>query len=126
MATRKGITALAFSVLLALSGLTWAADDSPFSGNELLSYCDGDVAHLGFCLGYTLGISQGYIWGHGFAVRTLGQPDPGAMICKPPEVTNGQLKDVVVKYLRANPAERHERADKLVLFALIKAWPCKE
>ncbi len=40
-------------------------------------------------------------------------------------VTNGQVRDVVVKYLKDHPEERHFLASILAVKALSKAFPCK-
>jgi Ssp1 endopeptidase immunity protein Rap1a len=39
--------------------------------------------------------------------------------------TSGQIRDVVVKYLRENPAYRDTRASVLGFFAIIDAFNCK-
>ncbi|OGA05844.1 MAG: hypothetical protein A2W68_08690 [Betaproteobacteria bacterium RIFCSPLOWO2_02_64_14] len=44
--------------------------------------------------------------------------------CLPHYATRQQLADVVTKYLRDNPAERHQPAQFLVLEALATAFPC--
>ena len=56
----------------------------------------------------------------------VADTDPAATKCVPGEVSNGQLKDVVRKYLADAPAERHKPAPGLVLVALSRAWPCKK
>ena len=45
--------------------------------------------------------------------------------CLPGNVTRRQLMDVVTKYLRDNPAQRHLPAPGLVVSALEAAFPCK-
>lgn len=46
-------------------------------------------------------------------------------VCIADGVTQGQLKDVVKKYLDENPESLHEAAYVLVYSALRKVWPCK-
>ncbi len=45
--------------------------------------------------------------------------------CIPENVTNGQVSDVVIKYLRDHPEERHILAAILVVKAMAEAFPCK-
>lgn len=44
--------------------------------------------------------------------------------CPPPNLTLGQVTDVVKNYLAQNPAIRHRTADVLVREILQKTWPC--
>lgn len=44
--------------------------------------------------------------------------------CTPDNVTNGQMEDIVVKYLKDHPDERHMLAAILVVKAMTKAFPC--
>ena len=84
-----------------------------------------NMAADGFCLGYIVGAIEGLKWG---AASIIEQDSPGILqsdeldllssvllgFCVPVSASNGQLKDVVVKYLRENPATRHETARTLV------------
>lgn len=45
-------------------------------------------------------------------------------ICRPPAVTIEQLVDVLMSWLKANPAERHRPAATLAGIAFAEAWPC--
>lgn len=84
------------------------------SGNDLYQRCitpinasDG-LANFGFC--------RGYIYGSLDSILTKLAEDGGSA-CLKSGVTNTQVADVVVQYLRDNPATRHEPAD----FAVMKA-----
>lgn len=83
-------------------------------GNALLQDCIQEQ-HL-FCLGYIVAISD---------VLMNGNSVNGYKACEPMDVTAGQLKDIVVQYLRLNPAERHLGASGLVADAISKAFPCR-
>ena len=78
-------------------------------GNALKEYCQStNVYEMGFCIGYVVGVA-----------------DNNAMsICMPPGVSQGQIRDIVKKYLNDNPAQLHRDADVLVLNALQQAFPC--
>jgi hypothetical protein len=41
------------------------------------------------------------------------------------DVTNGQAEDVVGKYLKDHPEERHHMAAALIIKAIAEAFPCK-
>jgi len=64
----------------------------------------------------------GYIVG----VLDLLSSSPDLQRCLPDQgVTKGQVKDVVMKYLRDHPQYRHETAARLVAGAIAEAWPCE-
>ena len=47
-------------------------------------------------------------------------------ICRPKTVNSEQLLDVFLKWLEANPAERHRPAAKLAALSFAEAWPCRK
>ena len=49
----------------------------------------------------------------------------GYMFCLPKNVKAGQLVDVVLEYLRTNPADRHYSAGSLVQASFDSAFPCR-
>jgi len=80
------------------------------TGNTLLSNCKAaDISSKSVCLGYVVGA-------HDAAA--------GSVICSPDNVTQGQVRDVVVRWLEANPDKRHISADRAVMIALGSVWPC--
>ncbi len=107
------------------------------SGNKLLDSCtsENDIGKLSFCVGYIVGEIEGQNLG-AFLFSLMVEAGMSAdeftefanrfifQHCIPPNVTNGQLKDVVVQYLIVNPAVRHESARSLVLEAYREAFPC--
>jgi len=87
------------------------------NGNEILSMCDDDSNFMaGLCLGYIRGIST--------ATDAFLATD-NQFICYPDNVSMGQLRDVVVSYIKRNPSLRHETATLLYMKATTEAWPCK-
>jgi hypothetical protein len=56
-------------------------------------------------------------------MAALVAPEPG-YFCIPKGVTNGQIKDVVCKWLEDSPAERHKPAAYLTITALGQTWAC--
>ena len=78
------------------------------SGNALLQECEPKPNPL----------CQGIVAGYSDMLSLNGQ------ICKPLSVTVGQVSDVVVKFLREHPANRHYSAASIARFALKNAFPC--
>jgi len=78
------------------------------TGNELLEWCSerGDRVEEAFCLGYVVGI------------RDI------LPACVPQTVTNGQLTDIVRKYLEENPVNREGPSALLILKAVQNAYHC--
>jgi hypothetical protein len=98
---------------LGLAPRTQAQDIPKYvgNGNSLYAICTAasgdtltDTASEGMCLGYVYGVAS-----------TL---DMLEYIDLPTGVTHGQLKDVVVKYLKDNPATRNQDAAVLTTRAL--------
>lgn len=81
-----------------------------YDGNKLFEMCSNGEAFFG---GYITGLVDADH--HNFS-------DP--LYCIPKGVTVSQAYDVLCKYLRNAPEERHEEGAWLARRALIKAWPC--
>jgi hypothetical protein len=45
-------------------------------------------------------------------------------ICVTGNVTSAQMADVLVKYIRNNPKDRHLNAATIAPLAFKEAWPC--
>jgi hypothetical protein len=115
-------------LLLSLTCISSASGDLPSSpayeqGNGLLSVCTTDEhydTNFGMCLGFIDGVLNGaQLSGSGTCTTAAA-----SHWCIPPEVTMGQIRDVVVKSLREHPETRHERSIILIANAMIAAWPC--
>ena len=105
------------STLILAAYLFWpaCAFSQPFhfmSGNEVYEDCTGPKGppKMGICIGYVVGISD--------ALNMDGS------VCTPANVTVGQVVDVIVNYLQANPKYRHISASLLAGAALREAFPC--
>lgn len=102
-----------------------AANDI-YTGNDLLKECratepggvigDGPSALANGA--YDAGSCMGYMKAARFLVR-------GEAICVPAEVTTGQFRDVVIKYVNDHPDQRHRQAVVLTTLATLEAFPCK-
>lgn len=64
-----------------------------------------------YCVGFIDGVGQSLAGFH--------------LIDVPSEVTSGQLRGVVVKYMQDHPELLHQRSAALVKEALTKVWPAK-
>jgi len=96
-------------------GMAGPAAANNQDGNQLLAKCQGDTTNRGFCFGYVEGVTD-----------ALDDPVEGFRACTPAGVTAGQVQDVVIAWLKANPTQRHLAAHSLVALALSEAFPCKK
>jgi len=97
-------------VLLALCSTPCFAIDG-IDGNELQKACESESnADDGFCVGYIIGAADAFL--------SVG------FICSK-GIQYGQIRKVVLKYLRNNPERLHYSANSLVGVALAEAFPCK-
>lgn len=95
---------------LILSLFCTAAQAEFQDGNKLLSMLkDSGYFNQGYAMGYIAGIAD---MGVGF------------VHCAPPNVTAGQMNDMVKNYLENTPAERHLTGDIVVNRVLKAVWPC--
>lgn len=123
---------------LLLATVPLAANSEPLDGNTVYESCvaEGDDIRAGFCLGYLIGLVEGQPFG-AFLVLKQAMPDDSVKEisdvsnqffrhCIPASVSNRQIVDVVVGFLRDNPQSRHESARILALQAFQQAFPCTE
>lgn len=108
--------------LALVSGLVLASHCLAMTGNELASRCSEGASPQddAYCLGYFDGFVDGDLVGRYSAPR----PIP-ASFCPPSTITLGQVRNVVLRYLKENPAQTHKMALELVADALKQAFPCR-
>ena len=99
-----------------------ASDDvlSIMDGNKLYEFCSSAATtpEWGQCTGYVQGAFD----------QTMNDQEAYGLkwICMPSRgVDTVQLRDIVIKYLRDNPDQRHYVASTTIAVALTKAFPCK-
>ena len=83
-----------------------------FSGNLLLSRMNStETVDRVIALGYVMGVFDALA---------------GAIHCAPagPEITSGQIRDMVKAWIEQNPGQRHRMADRIIGDVLKQAWPC--
>jgi len=121
----RGIRRAVLGVVAAVA--VWGearAETSAFiNGNELHEYCNSPrgTERYGLCVGYIVGVSDALASG----TTNLPVLIFGWRACIPKNVTIGQVTDVVTKWLREHPQDRHYLATGIVAEALAKAFPCK-
>ena len=71
--------------------------------------------NFGYCYGYVSGVTDGAV-----SAEAL-HPE----ICFPDGVTNGQIFDIALKFVRDNPDIRNWSTKNLIFVAVVKAFPCK-
>ncbi len=102
---------LVVSAHLFLGTPALAADSEPRTGNWLLGKCDKGNSNTDFweCLGYITGVLDA---------------QTSAQACIPERVTFGQLTDIIVGDLKAQPSTRHLHAWVLIAASAARAFPC--
>lgn len=97
-------------LLLVGALLCGGAQAQFFTGNDLLARANSDSA-------FDRGLSMGFIIGVYDATLTIEH-------CPPPNVTAGQVRDMVAKSLNNGASARHLPAEAFVTYTLGSAWPC--
>jgi hypothetical protein len=103
----------ATAAFLTLSAAFTPAHAEFQTGNKLLSGLNepaGSVPHM-VAFGYIIGVTDAHT---------------SITICPPDAATQGQVVDIVKRWLVANPAERHHTGDVIVEHILSRTWPCKK
>ncbi|WP_417429159.1 Rap1a/Tai family immunity protein [Kiloniella sp.] len=47
------------------------------------------------------------------------------LMCPPGNITNKEVKDIIVQELQENPQTRHKPSIDLIVYWLLKLWSCK-
>jgi Rap1a immunity proteins len=103
------------------------------SGNDLQTYCN---AGNSLCFGYITGVNETLLYWQGNYRRSQSEAGPlnskqifwlsPNVYCTPKTVTNGQIQQVVTKYLNEHPEDLHIDASLLIGKALTAAYPCPD
>lgn len=81
-----------------------------FSGNKLFDHLNGEASDRIYAMGYIVGVFD------------TGR---GVIHCPPSGVTVGQVRDMVLTFLRNNPQDRNFSGDSIVNHVLKNIWPCR-
>jgi Rap1a immunity proteins len=99
-------------------GLAMMLTVSISTGNDFYSTCkSSDPLEQVSCVSFMRGVLDGVS-----VDRIIGKIPPAW--CTREGVTNGQLRDVVVKFLENDPSIRDQNAAGIILFAMVGAFPC--
>lgn len=101
-------------------------------GNSLGEFCREsprptpvEMLHLGMCAGYIVGIKDAEETTK-ISLKAANMEDKRSLkFCVDQRVTNGQLIDVVNKFLKDHPEILHLSAAMLIQGALAHSFPCK-
>lgn len=85
-----------------------------FTGNQLYDAC---LIARSQCTGFI----EGTLDATASAMNALGKPP---VVCLTPNVTAGQLTDIVIQHYQRNPEVRHYVAATSVMSAIIAKFPC--
>lgn len=106
---------LSLSAALALSLPAEAAGEFK-TGNEVKAGLEGwvrddstETVRDAVAFGYVIGVHDAL---------------SGSVICSGDNVTQGQVVQVVLKYMRQNPEKLDQSADRVITAALKAVWPC--
>lgn len=127
------------SMIVALAMAAFPATtraQADVSGNYWLNKCESpNNFDAGLCLGFVVGVHTGYTSGSIMTWLSAVNQIQGASnltyektvfrYCHPDNMTNGQLRDIFINYLKKNPEIRHKPADGLLIDAMILAFPCR-
>lgn len=91
------------------------------NGNGLLELCASDSGQSqSICLGYI----QGVVDGAGITPVEKTCRRTSSYWCIPDGVAWGQMTEVVVKYMKDHPENRHWPSTAIITNAVIESWPC--
>jgi hypothetical protein len=85
------------------------------SARALTAIC---AENQGACLTYVMGAIDAYV---GTSVVNFGR----AYICIPPQVTNQQITNIAIAYLRAHPEMQDVNAALVVIQGVSVSYPCR-
>ena len=101
-------------LFLAFLLFSASAQAAFIDGNKLLEYAREEERSgnsSGMLLGYIAGVHDAF---------------DSQVICTPSNATLGQLKAIVIKFLKENPEVWAKNGDNVIYIALGKAFPCKK
>ena len=124
-------------IVLTIKSVLLAADDPEKikTGNGFLELCsavekigaseisNSDLANIGVCTGYMMGLKDGLRLANASAVMEHVTTRK-IHFCPADDVTVGQEVRVVLKYIRDHPQKDHLHTSILAAAALEQAFPC--
>jgi len=125
--------AAAVAIVALCASFTALAQSQKLTGQKLLQSCehveklrrpDANGEILMHCLGFVMGVQQGFRLGE----MTVDDRKPAAArrICVPDTASAEQLALVVLKWLREHPERLHEDAAISAMYAFFDAFRCRQ
>jgi hypothetical protein len=116
-----GVSAIAAFTLMAAPPVRAQGSQSWTDAQRLLSSCSEAIGSAGWnsCIDYMEGIKDTLVYLREHNASGIRLP------CIPPAITLGQLHDVVVAFIRANPQFYNIGGAPAVYAALVSAFPCQ-
>lgn len=116
-------------LIFGFSSLFFVMNVFAIDGNELMSKCldAQQVADNQKDLNYSTAVNTGFCIGFSQGVQNTLQFFPKeAGICFPKDgISAGQSMRIILKYLKENPAQLHQKDTVLAVIAFKKAYPCR-
>jgi hypothetical protein len=114
-------------ILLTVLVVLYTPSKASASGNWLLNICESNnPTNLGMCIGFIAGAAHGMEFGGISVADPAKRRSPTyPMYCIPESVTNVQLRDIVIRFLRQHPEQRHVWYIQLVADAMWASFPCR-
>lgn len=137
--SRRNHTMKRITTMIALTVLLSAGNAQAWAGDKLLALCSApqDSVDKALCVGWLTGlshatrlsgitaVSQSPSLQRGFQEKGVVPHLLAAITyCPTHDTTIEQELDVVVKFLRENPAKRKLQVEYMALFALAQEWRC--
>ena len=116
------------ATVAGLTLFTLACFGEPARAETLVTYLNGNALYADctegnarYCTGYIIGIVDAAALFKALAASNKNDP---ILICTPDDATQGQVRDVVIRWLEENPEQRHLAAPSLVLEAIFEKFTC--
>lgn len=131
---RMGVVMIIRVVILGLVLIVPSVGNAGFyTGNEIMKVCNepsSNVTAYNQCLYYLAGIADANKSLKNLTLLALQDKNPfvggivGGPFCAPLGITLGQLRQVFLNYMNADPQHWHYSAGTRALGAFENAWPC--
>lgn len=121
-----------FRIFFAVLLLPVSSANAGFDGRQFLPFCEQHKHEIA-CIMSTGSVYMGYMAGTADTISELdplryekGVPEIEKVseICMPAKVTNPQILDIVLHFIRNNPALQHQSITRLTIAAIKNAFPC--
>lgn len=110
--------------VLAMALPAAAQRTSRVDGNKLLQVCSSKAGAAG-CEAYISGVSDTIALYQEASRESHGAMKVPAAVCVPAQVTGAQMREIVVAWLKQNPANRGRQAAQVVYRAMRDKYPCR-